>query len=323
MRVIEVVGGGARLEIAERPSPPVADDEVLIRVAYSGVNRADLSQRAGRYPPPPGASDILGIEVAGEIVSVGADAHPWRPGDKVCALVAGGGYADHCIAPVAQLAPIPPGTDLAGAAALLEAACTAWDNIWRRARLQPGEALLVHGGGSGVGVAAIQMARALGNPVIATAGSRDKTGRCLGLGAALAVDYRAQDFVSEVLAFTDGRGVDVVLDLVGGPYLGRNLQCLAPEGRLSVISVSGGAVGELDLALMMRRRLSVVASTLRARSAEAKREVIAETVDVVWRLVARGEVTPVIDEVFPAAAAEAAHARMQASAHFGKLLLAW
>ncbi|MGA0605470.1 NAD(P)H-quinone oxidoreductase [Phenylobacterium sp. VNQ135] len=323
MQCIEVVDGGAALQLTERPKPPVGPGEVLIKVAFSGVNRADLSQRAGRYPPPLGASDILGIEVAGEIVAVGKAAGPWSPGDKVCALVAGGGYADHCLAPVEQLAPVPPGATLAGAAALLEAACTAWDNVWRRGRLQPAETLLVHGGGSGVGVAAIQIARALGHRVVATAGTPEKVERCRRLGASLAIDYRAQDFVAETLAFTEGQGVDVILDLVGGPYLGRNLQCLAPEGRLSVISVSGGPIGELDLALMMRRRLSVIASTLRARSPEAKRQVITETVEVVWRLVARGEVVPVIDEVFPAADAEAAHARMRASAHFGKLLLAW
>ncbi|WP_374572209.1 NAD(P)H-quinone oxidoreductase [Phenylobacterium sp.] len=321
MRVVEVVAG--QVELGRRELPAIGADEVLLHVAASGVNRADISQREGRYPPPPGASDILGLEAAGVVVAVGEAVTNRKVGDVVCALLAGGGYAEFCSVPAVQTAAAPADLSLPQLAALLESACTVWDNIWRRGRLTSGETLLVHGGGSGIGVMAIQIAKALGHRVIVTVGTAEKRDRCLALGADAAAIYTQEDFVAAARAFTDGQGVDVILDMVGGPYLGRNLEALAADGRLAVISVSGGATGEANLRMMMQRRLTVTASTLRARSPAAKGEVVRDVEANVLPLIASGRVTAVVDQVFPVDDVESAHARMKASLHFGKLVLDW
>jgi NADPH2:quinone reductase len=321
MTFIEVVDGS--LAQRERPRPVPRAGEVLIEVAASGINRADLAQRAGRYPPPPGASDILGLEVSGKIAALGDGVSRLEVGMPVCALLAGGGYASHCIVPAGQVAPLPRGIGLVEGAALVETCCTVWDNVWTRGRLAPGETLMVHGGGSGIGVTAIQIARALGHTMIVTAGTEAKAAQCLVLGASHAIVYSQEDFVERAKELTAGRGVDVILDLVGGPYLERNLRALALEGRLSIISVSGGAEGKADVRLMMQRRLTVTASTLRARPTADKASVVAATVKNVWPLVEQGKVRPIIDSTAAPSAVESAHARMAASGHFGKLIIDW
>ena len=321
MTCVEIAapGGPEVLRLGERPTPAPAPDEVLIAVAAAGVNHADLLQRRGRYPPPPGASDVPGLEVAGTVAAVGAGVDGWRPGDAVCALVAGGGYAAYCAVPAGQVLPVPAGLDAVAAAALPEAVFTVWTNLFDRARLAAGERLLVHGGASGIGTTAIQLAVALGARVFATAGTPEKCAACERLGAERAIDYRAADFVAEIEALAGG--VDVILDMVGGDYLARNLGLLASEGRLVQIAFLGGAQAEVDLAAVMRKRLTITGSTLRARAVEDKAAIAAAVAARVWPLVEAGALAPVIDAVFPLAEAAAAHRRLESGEHIGKIVL--
>ena len=323
MRVIETTapGGPEVLAVGRRPTPAPGPGEVLIRVAAAGVNRADVMQRRGRYPPPPGASDVLGLEVSGAVAAVGREVSGWSVGDPVCALLAGGGYAEYCAAPAPQCLPVPAGIATEDAAALPEAAMTVWTNVFDRAALQPGDTLLVHGGSSGIGTMAIQLASAFGSRALATAGSDEKCAACTALGAETAVNYRETDFVEAVRAATGGRGADVVLDMVGRQYLQRNLDALATEGRLVVIGLMSGTSAELDLATLMSRRLTVTGSTLRARSIPQKGAVATAVRERVWPLVETGRVRPVVHRRFPLSQAAEAHRLMESSAHIGKLLL--
>ena len=305
----------------ERPRPVPASGEVLIRVAAAGVNRPDVFQRRGRYPPPPGASDIPGLEVAGVVEEVGADVRDCRVGDGVCALVAGGGYAEYCVAPSPQCLPIPRGLDYVAAAAMPETFFTVWTNVFERGRLQPNDALLVHGGSSGIGTTAIQLARAFGSRVFATAGSAEKCAACERLGAERAIDYRAEDFVAIVRQLTGDRGVDVVLDMVGGEYFARNIEALATDGRLVEIATLQGVKAELNIQTIMQRRLTITGSTLRARPV-ADKGAIARALRIrVWPLVEAGAVKPVVHATFPLREAAEAHRVMESSAHIGKLVL--
>ena len=305
----------------ERPRPVPASGEVLIRVAAAGVNRPDVFQRRGRYPPPPGASDIPGLEVAGVVEEVGADVRDCRVGDGVCALVAGGGYAEYCVAPSPQCLPIPRGLDYVAAAAMPETFFTVWTNVFERGRLQPNDALLVHGGSSGIGTTAIQLARAFGSRVFATAGSAEKCAACERLGAERAIDYRVEDFVAIVRRLTGDRGVDVVLDMVGGEYFARNIDALATEGRLVEIATLQGVKAELNIQTIMQRRLTITGSTLRARPV-ADKGAIARALRIrVWPLVEAGAVKPVVHATFPLREAAEAHRVMESSAHIGKLVL--
>lgn len=321
--VIEIRGpGGPEVLVPGlRPMPMPAEGEVLIRVAAAGVNRPDLMQREGRYQPPPGTSDVPGLEVAGTIVAGGADTGELRVGDEVCALVAGGGYATYCLAPAAQCLPIPRGLSLVEAAALPETVFTVWANVFERGRLQPGETLLVHGGASGIGTIAIQLAAALGSRVIATAGTREKVMACERLGAERAIDYRTEDFVEVVRALTRGRGVDVVLDMVGGDYVNRNLAVLADQGRLVQIAFLKGATVEVDLNPLLRRRLTITGSTLRPRSVAEKGAIARALAEQVWPLIERGGVRPVIHAIYPLQEASRAHAALEEGAHVGKFVL--
>ena len=323
MKAIEIAEPGPAevLVLAERPVPLPGPGEVLVRVAAAGVNRADIMQRQGSYPPPPGASDIAGLELSGTVAAVGADVTNPSAGDEVCALVAGGGYAEYCLVPAPQCLPVPPGVTLRDAAALPEAYCTVWTNVFERGRLAAGETLLVQGGSSGVGTAAIQLARALGARVLATAGSAAKCAACETLGAERAVNYREADFVAAVREATGGRGADVILDLVGGPYLQRNLDCLAVEGRLVLIAVMGGIKGEVNLASLMSRRQTLTGSTLRSRPIAAKAAICDALRARVWPRFAGGTLRPVIHATYPLAQAAAAHRVMESSVHVGKLLL--
>ena len=321
MTCVEIAapGGPEVLRLGERPTPAPAPGEVLIAVAAAGVNHADLLQRRGRYPPPPGVSDVPGLEVAGTVAAVGAGVEGVRPGDAVCALLAGGGYAEYCAVPAGQVLPVPAGLDSLAAAALPEAVFTVWTNLFDRARLAAGERLLVHGGASGIGTTAIQLAVALGARVFATAGTAEKCAACERLGAERAIDYRAADFVAEIEALAGG--VDVILDMVGGDYLPRNLGLLATEGRLVQIAFLGGAQAELDLSTVMRKRLTITGSTLRARAVEDKAAIAAAVAARVWPLVEAGALAPVIDAVFPLAEAAVAHRRMETGEHIGKIVL--
>ncbi|MDG0852938.1 NAD(P)H-quinone oxidoreductase [Roseateles puraquae] len=328
MRAIEITrpGGPEVLELAERPDPVAGPGECLIRVAASGINRPDVLQRKGAYPPPPGASDLPGLEVAGEIVAGDAAAlaaHGLAVGDQVCALANGGGYAELCVVPVGQCLPVPAGWTLAQAASLPETCFTVWANVFDRARLQAGETLLVHGGSSGIGVTAIQMARALGARVLVTVGSGDKAEACRALGADVAINYREQDFVVEAKAATGGRGVDVILDMVAGDYIGRGVQALAEDGRLALIAVQGGVKSEIDAGLLLRRRLTITGSTLRPRSTAFKAELARSLRDRVWPLIEAGHIKPVIYRELPAAQAAEAHALMESNQHIGKIVLTW
>ncbi len=319
-------GGPEVLELVERPDPVPGLAECLIRVAASGVNRPDVLQRKGAYPPPPGASDLPGLEVAGEIVAGDAAAlaaHGFRLGDRVCALVNGGGYAALCSVPVGQCLPVPKGWTLAQAATLPETCFTVWANVFDRAGLAAGETLLVHGGSSGIGVTAIQIAKALGACVLVTVGSADKAEACRQLGADVAINYREQDFVAEARAATGGRGVDVILDMVAGDYIGRGVQALAEDGRLALIAVQGGVKSEIDAGLVLRKRLTITGSTLRPRSAAFKSQLAQSLREKVWPLIEAGRVRPVIDSELPAARAAEAHARMESNQHIGKIVLTW
>ncbi len=323
MTVIEITepGGPEKLVPNRRPVPQPAPGEVLIKVATAGVNRPDCLQRQGGYPPPPGASDIPGLEVAGTIAALGEGVDNWMIGDPVCALLTGGGYAEYCTAPTPQCLPIPAGLTLQQAAALPETFFTVWSNVFDRARLQPGETLLVHGGTSGIGTTAIQLAKALGSRVFVTVGGVEKIQPCLDLGAERAINYREEDFVQVAKELTRNRGVDVILDMVGGDYVQRDLSALAVEGRLVFIAFLRGAKMELNLAPVMMKRLTITGSTLRARPVAHKAPIAQNLQKTVWPLLASGAVRPIIDRVFPLTEAATAHALMESNRHIGKLLL--
>ncbi len=328
MKAIEITAPGQPdvLRLTERPRPEAAPGEALIRVAASGVNRPDVLQRKGLYPVPPGASDLPGLEVAGTIESGDAAALAaagMRIGDRVCALVAGGGYAEYCVAPVGQCLPSPARLSDIEAASLPETFFTVWSNVFDRARLRPGETLLVQGGSSGIGVTAIQLAKAWGATVIVTVGSPEKAAACVALGADHAINYRTDDFSTEVLRLTGGKGTDVVLDMVAGDYLLRELKCLAEDGRIVVIAVQGGVDAKVDAGLVLRRRLTISGSTLRPRPVAFKTAIAAALKQTVWPWLDAGTVRPVIHQVFPAAEAASAHALMESNRHIGKLVLAW
>jgi putative PIG3 family NAD(P)H quinone oxidoreductase len=323
MTAIEIrePGGPEVLVPAERPRPAPGPGEVLVNVAAAGVNRPDVMQRRGSYPPPPGASDIPGLEIAGTVEEAGAGVTEWRVGDRVCALVAGGGYAEYCTAPAPQCLPVPAGMDFIAAAAIPETFFTVWTNVFERGRLRPGESLLVHGGSSGIGTTAIQLGRAFGARVFATAGSAEKCAACERLGAERAVNYRDTDFVAAITEAIGGRGVDVILDMVGGDYVPRNLDLLATEGRLVQIAFLAGAKAQINLLQIMQRRLSVTGSTLRPRSVAEKGAIARALHEHVWPLLESGTVKPVIHQTFPLRKAAEAHRVLEAGAHIGKLVL--
>ena len=323
MRVVEITEPGPpeALEVGTRPVPAPGPGEVLIGVAAAGVNRADTMQRKGNYPPPPGASDVLGLEVSGTVAAVGQGVSDLVVGDEVCALLTGGGYAGYCLAPAPQCLPIPAGVSLVDAAALPEAYATVWTNVIDRGRLEEGESLLVHGGSSGIGTVAIQLARLFGARIFATAGTPAKCAACVELGAERAIDYRAEDFAAVLAEATGGRGVDLILDMVGGAYLERNLASLAIEGRLVIIALMEGAQAELDLARLMSRRLTVTGATLRARSIAQKAEIMTALRARVWPRFASDELRPIVHATYPLAEAAEAHRVMESSVHTGKLLL--
>ncbi len=314
-------GGPEVLTFTDRPEPEPAAGEVVVEVAATAVNRADLLQRRGLYPPPPGASDILGLECSGWVSALGEGVDGWQVGDPVCALLSGGGYAERVNVPAGQLMPVPDGLDVQTAAALPEVACTVWSNVAMVAHLQPLETLLVHGGAGGIGTFAVQLAHALGSTVIATAGSAEKLAVCRRLGADVAVNYREQDFVEEVRAATDGRGADVILDNMGAAYLGRNVDALAAEGRLVVIGMQGGSKAELDLGRLLAKRGAVIATALRSRPTDQKAAICAAVRERVWPLVAAGEVEPIVHARYPLSEAAAAHAEVEAGRSIGKVLL--
>ena len=323
MTAIEIAapGGPEVLRAVERPVPHPSPGEVLVRVDAAGVNRPDVLQRLGMYPPPPGASDIPGLEIAGTIVSVHSGANRWHAGDRICALVAGGGYAEYCTAPAVQCLPIPDGMDVVSAAAVPETFFTVWTNLFQRGGLRPGERVLVHGGTSGIGTTAIQLGRACDAVVFATAGSDVKTDACRRLGAAAAINYHTEDFVDAVRRETSGAGVDVILDIIGGDYFARNLECLALNGRLVQVGLLGGGRAHIDLARLLHRRLTITGSTLRARTVEEKGALARDVEANVWPLLTAGQVAPVIDRTFPLTAAADAHRRMESSEHIGKIVL--
>jgi putative PIG3 family NAD(P)H quinone oxidoreductase len=314
-------GGPEVLTLADLPDPVPGPGEVVIDVAATAVNRADTLQRRGFYPPPPGASEVLGLECSGVISAVGADVDGWSAGDQVCALLSGGGYGEKVLVPAGQVMPVPAGVDLVTAGALPEVACTVWSNVFMIAGLQKGETLLVHGGAGGIGTMAIQVAHALGARVVATAGSPEKLELCRRLGADVAVSYREQDFVEEVRRATDGAGADVILDNMGATYLDRNVDALATEGRLVVIGMQGGARGELDLGKLLAKRGAVIATSLRARPVDEKTTICASVVEHLWPLVADGTVKPVVHATFPLDQAGEAHRIMEAGGHVGKIVL--
>ena len=323
MRFIDLPAFGApdAMRLAEGPLPVPGDADVLIEVAYAGVNRPDVSQRMGRYNPPPGASPVMGLEVAGTIVRAGKDAAPWRVGDRVCALTPGGGYAEYVSTPAAHCLPIPEGLDLLQAAALPENFFTVWVNVFETCRLRAGETFLVHGGSSGIGLTAIQLAKAFGATVFTTAGSDEKTAFCKAIGADHAINYRTQDFVAAVQAATGKKGIDVILDMVGGAYIGKNLSILATEGRLAFIAFLEGSKAEVDFARVMMKRQTLTGSTLRARSDAQKAAIAGQLREKVWPLVAKGAVKPVIHRVYPLAEVAEAHRLMESSRHIGKIML--
>lgn len=328
MRVVEITAYGAPdvLKLGERAAPVPLAGEVLIRVSASGVNRPDVLQRTGNYPVPPGASDIPGLEVAGEIIAGDAQAMAaagLRLGDHVCALVAGGGYAELCVAPVGQCLPVPPGLSDLEAASLPETFFTVWSNVFERVGLQNGETLLIQGGSSGIGVTAIQIAKALGSTVLVTAGSDEKCAACLALGADHAINYKTSDFAEEVKKLTNGQGVNVILDMVAGSYVAREVECLAEDGRLVIIGVQGGLKAEFNAGLVLRKRLTITGSTLRPRSLEFKTAIAQALKENVWPLLASGVIKPVIHSTFAAADAAKAHALMESNQHVGKIVLTW
>ena len=314
-------GDASSLVLSDVPDPHPSSGEVRIRVVAAGVNRADVMQRMGFYPPPPGGSDYPGLEVSGTVDAVGEDVDGWSPGDEVCALLSGGGYAELVCVPAEQVLPVPAGIALADAAALPEVVSTVWSNVFMTANLLPGQTILVHGGSSGIGTMAIQLAREVGARVAVTAGSADKLEVCRELGAEVLVNYREQDFVEELRAVTAGAGADVILDNMGAKYLARNVDALAPNGRLVVIGLQGGAKAELDLGQLLRKRAAVIATSLRARPADEKATIVAAVREHVWPLVGAGRVKPVIHNRYPLAQAGDAHRELEASGHIGKILL--
>jgi NADPH2:quinone reductase len=328
MKAIEITAPGAPdvLRLGQRPEPVPAAGEVLIRVHASGINRPDVLQRLGLYPAPAGASDIPGLEIAGVIEQgdpVALSEAGFKLGDRVCALVAGGGYAELCVAPLAQCLPIPKGLSDVEAASLPETFFTVWSNVFDRAHLVAGETLLIQGGSSGIGVTAIQLAKALGVTVLVTAGSDDKCAACLALGADQAINYKTHDFKDEVLRLTQGMGVDVILDMVAGNYMAREVECLAEDGRLVIIGVQGGTKSEFNAGLVLRRRLTITGSTLRARSVTFKAAIAQACRRVVWPLIEAGHIKPVIHSTFDAADAASAHRLMESNQHVGKIVLTW
>ena len=328
MRAVEITAFGAAdvLRLGERPKPQAGEGELLIRVSASGINRPDVLQRLGHYAPPPGATDLPGLEVAGVVESGDAAAllrAGLQVGDRVCALVAGGGYAEWCVAPVEQCLPVPAGLSDIEAASLPETFFTVWSNVFDRGRLQAGETLLVQGGTSGIGVTAVQVARAMGATVIVTAGSDEKCAACLALGAHHAINYKTQDFVEEAKRITAGKGVDVVLDMVAGDYVAREVECLAEDGRLVIIAVQGGVKSAFNAGLVLRRRLTITGSTLRPRPVAFKGAIARSLREHVWPLIAAGTVRPVIYRTFAAADAAQAHALMESNQHTGKIVLTW
>jgi NADPH:quinone reductase len=329
MKAVEITSYGQPevLRLGERPDPVAGAGEVLIRVAASGVNRPDVLQRTGNYPVPPGASDIPGLEVAGTIVAGDAQAMAaagFKQGDRVCALVAGGGYAQLCVAPVGQCLPVPKGLTDIEAASLPETFFTVWSNVFDRGRLQQGETFMVQGGTSGIGVTAIQMAKAMGaSKVIATAGSDDKCQACVQLGADAAINYKTQDFAEEAKKLTDGKGVDVVLDMVAGAYIDREVKCVNEDGRIVVIAVQGGTKSEFNAGLVLRRRITITGSTLRPRPVAFKAAIAAALKKNVWPLIEAGKIKPVIHSTFAAADAAKAHELMESNQHVGKIVLTW
>lgn len=328
MQAVEISAFGAPdvLRLTERPVPVAGAGEVLIRVFASGVNRPDVLQRSGSYPPPPAASDLPGLEVAGVIESGDAGAMAqagFNVGDRVCALVTGGGYAERCVAPVGQCLPVPAGFDDVQAASLPETFFTVWSNVFDRGCLQAGETLLVHGGASGIGVTAIQLAKAFGATVITTAGSDEKCAACKDLGADHAIHYRTQDFAALARELTGGQGVNVILDMVAGDYVAREVECLAEDGRLVIIAVQGGVSSAFNAGLVMRRRLVITGSTLRPRSVAFKAAIARTLLQRVWPLLEQGLIKPVIDRTFAAAHAAQAHALMESNQHIGKIVLTW
>src|SRR6478736_4555287 len=323
MRAVIVTepGGPEALTVVDLPDPEPGPGEVLVRVAGTAVNRADTMQRQGFYPPPPGASDVLGLECSGTVAALGEGVTGWAVGDEVCALLSGGGYAELVAVPAGQLMPVPDGIDLVIAGSIPEVACTVWSNLFMIAGLQPGERLLVHGGSGGIGTFAIQLASAMSAKVFTTAGTAEKLAACADLGADVTINYRDEDFVAVVEERTDGHGADVILDNMGAKYLGRNVEALATEGRLVIIGMQGGSKGELDLGALMRKRGAVIATTLRARPVEGKAAICAAVVEHVWPLVADGTVQPIIGARVPMAEAGRAHALMESGESSGKILL--
>ena len=323
MRVVEITQPGKPevLKPATRPVPQPKLGEVLVKVEAAGVNRPDVLQRTGHYPVPPGASDLPGLEIAGKVAAVGPGVTGWRVGDALCALVQGGGYAEYCTAPALQCLPVPKGLSVIDAASLPETFFTVWSNVFDRARLAPGESFLVQGGSSGIGVTAIQMVKAFGHTVFATAGSKDKCDACAKLGADRAIDYKTEDFAAVVKEATGGRGVDVILDMVGGDYVDRELKCLADDGRIVLIAFLGGSRATVNLNEILRRRLVVTGSTLRPRPVEFKGAIAAKLRDKVWPLIESGRIRPVVHATFPLAQAAAAHELMESGKHIGKIVL--
>ncbi|WP_225100267.1 NAD(P)H-quinone oxidoreductase [Streptomyces sp. CoH27] len=314
-------GGPEALVWAEVPDPVPGEGEVLVEVVASAVNRADILQRQGFYNPPPGASLYPGLECSGRIAALGPGVSGWAVGDPVCALLAGGGYAQKVVVPAGQLLPVPEGVDLTRAAALPEVVCTVWSNVFMVAHLRPGETLLVHGGSSGIGTMAIQLAKAVGAKVAVTAGTKEKLERCAELGADILINYREQDFVAEIKQATDGAGADVILDNMGAKYLDRNVQALAVSGRLAIIGLQGGAKGELNIGTLLSKRAAVSATSLRARPLSEKAAIVAAVREHVWPLLASGHVRPVVDRELPMPEAAEAHRVVEASGHVGKVLL--
>jgi putative PIG3 family NAD(P)H quinone oxidoreductase len=319
--IASAAGGPEVLTVVELPDPTPGPGEVVLDVAAAGLNRADLLQRMGFYPPPPGASDVLGMECSGTVSAVGPDVTGWSVGDQACALLSAGGYASQVAVPAGQLMPIPDGVDLITAAALPETACTVWSNVFMIAGLQPDETILVHGGAGGIGTMAIQLASQLGSRVLTTAGTPEKLALCASLGADVTINYREQDFVEVAREATDGHGADVILDNMGAKYLGRNLDALAVEGRLVIIGMQGGAKAELDISALLRKRGAVIATSLRARPAEEKAAICAAVAEHVWPLVAQGRVRPIVERTIPLEQVRTAHELMESGEHTGKILL--
>jgi NADPH2:quinone reductase len=322
--IITQPGAPEVLQLAERPIPTFTADEVLVKVAAAGVNRPDVAQRKGHYPPPAGApQDIPGLEIAGIIAQVGSNVIQWKVGDKVCALVVGGGYAEYCNVPAGQCLPIPENFTFIEAASLPETFFTVWSNVFDRGKLKPGETLLIHGGSSGIGVAGIQMAKAMGSNVYVTAGSDEKCRVCKELGANIAINYKTADFVNAIDHLTNSKGVDVILDMVGGSYTPRNLQALADDGRLVMINMMEGKDTQIDLSLILRKRLTLTGSALRPRSVAFKSDIASSLSKYIWPLIASGKIKPVVNAIFPASHAAKAHALMESSQHIGKIVLSF